>query len=89
MPNNKTVRKRIKVTNERTIRNKSRKSAIKTFEKKFHSEVKNKNFDLAKTHLSNVSSLYDRAAKIGIIKKNHANRKKSRLALFLQKASTS
>ncbi len=89
MPNNKTVRKRVKVTQERTLRNKARKSAIKTFEKKFQSEVENKNFDLAKDHLSKVSSLYDKAAKNGVIKKNHANRKKSRLTLFFQKTSSS
>ncbi len=89
MPNNKTVRKRVKVEQERTLRNRTRKSAIKTFEKKFQSEVENKNFDLAKNHLSKVSSLYDKAAKNGIIKKNHASRKKSRLTLCLQKASSS
>ncbi len=88
MPNTANVKKRVAKTVKRTLRNKSRKTEIKTFEKKFKADVENNDIDAAEKSLSKVTSLYDKAAKHNTIHKNRAHRKKSRLALTLNKAKT-
>ena len=85
MPNIKSAKKRMKTDALRALRNKSRKSELRTAEKKFLSSVEVKDLESAKTLLSQVSSLYDKAAKVKTLHKNQANRKKSRLhALFVK-----
>ena len=88
MPNTKNVKKRVAKTVRRTIRNKSRKSEIKTYEKKFRSEVEGSDLESAEKLLNKVTSLYDKAAKSKIIHQNRAHRKKSRLKLALNKAKS-
>lgn len=71
---------------EKNLQNNSRKSEIRTFEKKFKVKVVEKDFDAAKEILGKTFSLYDKAAKTGTFHRNRADRKKSRLTLFLDKA---
>ncbi|QCX32422.1 30S ribosomal protein S20 [Caloramator sp. E03] len=87
MANIKSAIKRIKITKIRTERNKMVKSAIKTAIKKFEAAVEKGNFDEAKVLLSRASHLIDKAAAKGVIHKNNAARKKSRLAVILNKAA--
>ena len=87
MPNTANVKKRVAKTAKRTLRNKSRKSEIKTFEKKFKADVENNDLDAAAKSLSKVTSLYDKAARHNTIHKKRANRKKSRLTCSFNKAS--
>jgi small subunit ribosomal protein S20 len=63
----------------RALRNQSVKSAIKTFVKKTRVAITNGE-EQAATFLQQTSSLVDKAAKRGIIHKNAAARRKSRLA---------
>jgi small subunit ribosomal protein S20 len=83
MANIKSAIKRIRVTERRTLRNKMVKSAVKTAIKKFEAAVNSGNYDEAKALLSHVSHVIDKAAAKGVIHKNAAARKKSRLAIKL------
>ena len=65
--------------------NRSNISAIRTFEKKFRTELQGKNLEAAKDCLNKVVALYDKAAKKGVLHKNRANRKKSRLTIAYNK----
>jgi small subunit ribosomal protein S20 len=88
MANIKSAIKRIRVTERRTLRNKMVKSAVNTAIKKFEAAVNNGNFDEAKALLSHVSHVIDKAAAKGVIHKNAAARKKSRLAIRLNQLTS-
>ena len=78
--------KSIKVTKRRTARNLSIKSLLKTETKKFIDLVSAKKLDEAKKQLNVLISTLDRASSKGIIHKNTASRKKSRLSKKLKTA---
>lgn len=84
MANIKSAQKRIKVTETKTLRNKIIKSALKTVIKKFETAVASGNAEEAKATYLNVTKSLDMAASKGIIHKNLAARKKSRLAVKLK-----
>jgi small subunit ribosomal protein S20 len=84
MANIKSAKKRIKVTEVKTLRNRMIKSALKTVIKKFESAVTGKNVEEAKAAYIIASKALDMAASKGVIHKNLAARKKSRLALKLK-----
>ena len=78
MANIKSAKKRIKVINKKTARNKDIKSALKSQLKKFDAAVEaNENVETA---LKETVSAVDKAVTDGIIHKNKANRKKAQLA---------
>lgn len=80
MANIKSAKKRIKVTATKTLRNKMTKSALKTAIKKFEAAVEAKNVEEAKAlHVQAVRAL-DMATSKGVVHKNMAARKKSKLA---------
>lgn len=83
MANIKSAIKRIRTTEKRTLRNKMVKSEVKTAIKRFETEIQNGNYDEAKVLLNEVSHLVDKAAAKGVLHKNLASRKKSRLTLKL------
>lgn len=85
MANIKSAKKRIKVTQTKTLRNKMVKSALKTSIKKYETAVEAGNVDEAKVLLGSAIKSIDMAASKGIIHKNVASRKKSRLTLKLNK----
>jgi len=87
MANIKSAQKRIKVAKAKTLRNTMIKSALKTKIKKFEVAVANKNVEEAKANYSVVVKALDMAASKGIIHKNKAARKKSRLATKLTSLS--
>ncbi|MFC1620992.1 30S ribosomal protein S20 [Candidatus Omnitrophota bacterium] len=78
--------KSIKVTKRRTARNLSIKSLLKTETKKFIDLVSAKKLDEAKKQLKVLISTLDKASSKGIIHKNTASRKKSRLSKKLKTA---
>lgn len=86
MANIKSAQKRIKVTANKTATNKSIKSEIKTYIKRFETAVENNNFDEAKGLLSVVDKKLKRAAQKNIVHKNTASRKVSRLTKKMNKA---
>lgn len=82
MPIIKSAIKRNKQNEKRRLRNKSVKTRIKTETKRFLSLLGDR--EKAEEQLKLVYSLYDKAVKKGIIHKNTASRKKSRLAKMIK-----
>jgi len=81
MPQHKSCEKRIRVSRKQNARNRAVKSAVKTATKKFHAAP---DAD-AEAAFKAAASELDRAAKKGVIPKSRADRRKSRLALALNK----
>lgn len=78
MPNIKSAIKRVKITEKKTLENSRIKSATKTAIRKY--EEANANKDPKTVELLNAAKKeIDHAQSKGIIKKNTASRKKSRL----------
>ena len=86
MAHNKSALKRIKQDEKKRARNRARKSAVATYEKKFLALVEAGKVEEASKALEVCFSAYDKAAKKGVIKKAKVDRKKSRLTLRLNKA---
>ena len=72
---------------KKAIRNQSVKSSLKTETKKFLELVSSKKMDEAKKQLNHLMSQFDKARSKGIIHKNTASRKKSRLMKKLRSVS--
>ena len=79
MANIKSAKKRILVTETKTARNKSIKSAVKTSIKKVEAAVATKNKEEAQAALTSAISTITKAANKGVYHKNNAARKVSRL----------
>ena len=86
MPNIKSAMKRVKVIEKKTMRNNMVKSAYKTAIKKFEQAVEAGNVEEAKTLFSEATKKIDQACTKGVIVKNTAARKKSKLAKKLNAA---
>ncbi len=80
MANHKSAEKRARQSVRRKNVNNKRKNRVKTIEKKLVSAIGAKNIEAAKELYKAFTSFVDRAAKTRVVSKNHANRKKSRLA---------
>ena len=87
MANIKSSKKRIKVTEVKTLRNTMIKSALKTKIKKFETAIVTGNVDEAKVTYANVVKALDMAVTKGILHTNKAARRKSRLAAKLNALS--
>lgn len=83
MANIKSAKKRIRVTEVKTLRNKMIKSALKTTIKKFEAAIAAKNVEEANATFTNAVKALDMAASKGIVHKNMVARKKSRLSAKL------
>lgn len=69
----------------KNTQNRSRKSGLKTVERSYADVVKKGRKEDVATALKSVSSALDKGVKAGIVHRNKANRKKSRLAIQLNK----
>ena len=87
MPNTKSAEKRVRSNARKAAHNKTIKSRLKTLEKKYLVLVEAGKIDEAKTAYRDVASAFDKAAKVGVVKKEKASRKRSRLQLRLNKAA--
>ena len=85
MANIKSQIKRIQVAERQRLRNKSTRSALKTFITKFNNAVASGDRDAAKAALDIAIKKLDKAAEKGIIHKNNAANKKSRLTIKFNK----
>ncbi len=85
MPNIKSAIKRVKVTRKKNLRNRMIKTAMRTSLKKF--DVATAAGSADQQLLNATAASIDKAASKGVIHKNAANRKKSRLAKRLNKAA--
>ncbi len=80
MPNIKSAKKRVLVTEKKTAENKAVKSALKTQIKKFLAAVNAGDKELATKLYPETVSAIDSAVTKGIIHKNNASNKKAKLA---------
>ncbi len=85
MANVKSAKKRILVIQTKTMRNKMIKSGVKTAIKKVYAAIDANDAETAKIELINATSAIDKAKSKGIIAKNTASRKISRLAKAVDK----
>lgn len=86
MPNIKSVMKDVKKSRELHERNVAVKSKIKTFVKKAKGAIATGDAEATKQAISSASSVIDKAAEKGIIHKNAAARRKSRIMRAANKA---
>jgi small subunit ribosomal protein S20 len=77
-----SAEKRHRQSEERRIRNKAVKSAVRTSARKFLVLAGKKEIGEAEAALKDMIKKLDTAARKGIIKKNAASRKKSRMQRF-------
>ena len=87
MPNIKSAKKRVLVSEKKALENKMFKSAFKTIVKKFEAAVEAGDAKTAQELYAPVIKTTDKAAAKGIIHKNTAARKKSRFTLMLKKVA--
>ena len=80
MPNIKSAKKRVLVTEKKAQQNKAIKSALKTSIKKFLVAVNAGDKETAEKLYPETVSAIDSAATKGILHKNNANNKKAKLA---------
>ena len=80
MPNIKSAIKRVNVIEKKTLRNNMIKSEYKTAVKRFEEAVSNNNVEEATKLFSVATKKIDQACTKGVIVKNTAARKKSKLA---------
>jgi len=87
MANIKSAKKRIKVTQVKTLRNTMIKTALKTKVKKFETAIVTGNVEEATVTYASVVKALDMAVTKGILHINKAARRKSRLAAKLSSLS--
>ena len=83
MPNIKSAKKRVKVTQKKTLQNKMFKSAMKTEIKKYYAAVASGDMASAQAAYKSASKKIDVAASKGIIHRNAAAHKKSQFTKAL------
>jgi len=86
MANTKQAEKRLRVTAKRTANNRRVKSTVKTATRRFSDTLAQGDLQAAGDKLQTVIKTVDKAASKGVVHKNTAARKKSRLAKRLNKA---
>ncbi|EPY08917.1 30S ribosomal protein S20 [Paenibacillus alvei TS-15] len=83
MPNIKSAVKRVKTNDKRRLLNASQKSALRTAVKAADTALANNEAETAKSAVALASKKLDKAVTKGLVHKNAAARKKSRLATKL------
>jgi small subunit ribosomal protein S20 len=79
LPNIKSAKKRVEISTERRMANMTKRSALKTSLKKAVASIGAKDTQAAQVDLRNAVKSLDEAVSKGIIHKNQAARRKSRL----------
>ncbi len=85
MPNIKSAKKRVELSKVAYEMNKAKKSEMKTALKKFEAAVVSGNREQADSAYKAAVKIVDQGVKNGILHKNNAARKKSSMALKLNK----
>ena len=89
MPQNLSVKKRIRQNKVRNLRNRSLRSNLRTATKKVDAGIMNNKFEQAQADLKDAIPIIDTAVSKRIIHKNNAARKKSRLMRKVNKLAPS
>ncbi len=79
MANNKSARKRIRIAEQKRVRNRPYRTAARTSVKKAELAIRSGDQTVAAAAVGDAISMLDRVAGKGIIHKNNAARRKSRL----------
>ncbi len=87
MPITKSAKKAFRQSETRKTRNVQKKKKIKKTLKKIRGLLDEKKVKEAKSILPQIYKLLDKAAKTGLIKKNTAARKKSRITKLISRSS--
>ncbi|MDR1391592.1 MAG: 30S ribosomal protein S20 [Clostridiales bacterium] len=82
MPNTKSAKKRVKIIKKKTLRNKKIKSELKTTVKQLLTNINEESEEAINFYRKTIKKI-DQAVSKGIIHKNNASRKKSKLTLKL------
>lgn len=85
MPNIKSAKKRVLVNERKALRNKMEKSALKTSLKKFDAAVAEGNRSEADAAYKVAVKAVDKAAAKGLLHRNNAANKKSKMTVKLSK----
>ena len=80
MANTASARKRIRQTEKRTLRNRARKSRVRTYLRKVERAIATGNEDAARAALREAQPELQRAATKGVFHRNTVSRKISRLS---------
>lgn len=88
MANTKSAIKRIRTSAKRHERNRAVKSATRTYVKRAKSAITGQSSDVQEQVIEAIRAL-DKAAKKGVIHRNNAARRKSRLMKMLHKSEAS
>jgi len=87
MPQTKSATKRLRQNVKSRDRNHAQRSRLKSNINKFLTQIEKKEKEQADLTLKQVSSLLDRAAGNGLVKRNYASRQKNRLSRKLNSLS--
>lgn len=79
MANNKSAKKRILINEQKRLRNRPLRSAARTYVKKAELAIQSGDVDAAAAAVGDAISVLDRVASKGVIHRNNASRRKSRL----------
>ncbi|OGI25032.1 MAG: 30S ribosomal protein S20 [Candidatus Moranbacteria bacterium RBG_13_45_13] len=87
MPIKKSAKKYLRASKKRAAQNEKIKKTFKETMKKMRELVKAGKVEDAKKMLPTVQKVLDKAAKVGVVRKRAAARKKSRLVKLIKKSS--
>jgi small subunit ribosomal protein S20 len=87
MPNTKSAERRMRNSQRKNLHNSAVTSRLRRVEKQFRAAVAAGKKEEAAKLLPAVHSAFDKAVKVGTVKRATANRKKSRLAVSLKPAA--
>lgn len=85
MPITTSAKKALRQNIKRKAKNVGRKGKIKDLIKQAHFLIANKKIDEVKKILPQIYKILDKGAKVGIMKKNTASRRKSRITKLINK----
>ena len=87
MANIKASKKDIRKTAKRQVQNAQQRARLRTFDKKIRALLEDNKLEEAKASFITFSSYLDRAGKRNLIHPKKADRKKSRIALLINKSA--
>lgn len=89
MPNLESAKKALRQNKRRRLRNQKKQKAVQPLTKKLRKILAQKNFEEAQKLIPQIYKALDKAAKTGVLKKNTASRKKSRITKLIKKQKAS
>jgi small subunit ribosomal protein S20 len=87
MPNHKSSEKRVRQSEKRRLNNRSHRSKVRTFIKKFRAALDSGKVEDIQSALPETISVIDKSVQKGVLHKNAAARYKSRLTMHANDAA--